>query len=52
MSYLSQLQTFLEVYRLGSITAAATALNMTQPGATQHIKSLENKTFEFLLKFL
>jgi DNA-binding transcriptional LysR family regulator len=43
MSYLPQLQTFLEVYRLGSITAAATALDMTQPGASQHIQILENK---------
>jgi DNA-binding transcriptional LysR family regulator len=43
MSYLPQLQTFLEVYRVGSITAAATALDMTQPGASQHIQILENK---------
>jgi DNA-binding transcriptional LysR family regulator len=43
MSYLPQLKTFLEVHRLGSITAAATALDMTQPGASQHIQILENK---------
>lgn len=43
MSYLPQLQTFLAVYRLGSITAASLELGMTQPGATQHIQSLENK---------
>jgi DNA-binding transcriptional LysR family regulator len=43
MSYLPQLQTFLEVYRLGSITAAAVSLNMTQPGASAHIQILENK---------
>ena len=42
MSHLPQLKTFLEVYRLGSITAAATALDMTQPGASQHIQILEN----------
>ncbi len=43
MSYLPQLQTFLAVYRLGSITGAAIDLGMTQPCATQHIQSLENK---------
>ena len=43
MSYLPQLKTFLEVYRLGSITAAATALDITQPGASQHIQILESK---------
>jgi DNA-binding transcriptional LysR family regulator len=43
MSYLPQLQTFLEVYRLGSISAGATSLNITQPGASAHIQILENK---------
>jgi DNA-binding transcriptional LysR family regulator len=34
-------QTFLEVYRLGSYTRAAEALNLTQPAVSQHIRALE-----------
>ena len=42
MSYLSQLRTFLEAYRTGSITKAAQSLHLTQPAASAHIKSLES----------
>ncbi len=41
MSYLSQLRTFVEAYRTGSITKAADRLHLTQPKASEHIKSLE-----------
>ena len=42
MSYLSQLRTFLEAYRTGSISKAADRLHLTQPAASAHIKSLES----------
>lgn len=42
MSYLSQLRTFIEAYRMGSITKAADRLHITQPAASEHIKSLED----------
>ncbi len=38
---LRQLRTFLEVVRSGSISAAARALNVTQPAASQQIRTLE-----------
>lgn len=38
---LPRLRTFIEVYRQGSITAAARALNLTQPAVSQHIAGLE-----------
>lgn len=41
MSHLTHLRTFLEVYRLGSISQAATSLSMTQPTASLHIQALE-----------
>lgn len=41
MSDLSQLRTFLAVYRTGSITKAAERLHLTQPAASAHIKTLE-----------
>ncbi|WP_019506038.1 LysR family transcriptional regulator [Pleurocapsa sp. PCC 7319] len=41
MNNLDQLRTFLEAYRLGSITKAAERLHMTQPAASAHIKALE-----------
>ena len=41
MTYLDQLRTFLEAYRLGSITKAADRLYLTQPAASAHIKALE-----------
>lgn len=37
------LRTFLEVYRTGSVSRAATALVMTQPAASGHIRSLEDQ---------
>lgn len=39
---LEQLQTFLVVKRLGSISKAATALSVTQPAVTSRLKTLEH----------
>lgn len=39
---LIRLRTFVEVYRQRSITAAAKALNLTQPAVSQHIAGLES----------
>ena len=41
MAYFSQLQTFIAAYRLGSLTKAAEQLSMTQPAASQQIRTLE-----------
>ncbi len=38
---LDHIRSFLEVYRLGSMTEAARNLHMTQPAVSMHIKSLE-----------
>jgi DNA-binding transcriptional LysR family regulator len=38
---LSIYRTFVAVYRLGTATAAAAFLHMTQPGVTQHLQALE-----------
>ena len=38
---LSQLRTFIEVYRRRSLSDGARALGITQPAASQHIASLE-----------
>lgn len=38
---LVRLRTFIEVYRQGSISGAARALNLTQPAVSQHIAGLE-----------
>ncbi|MFK0571405.1 LysR family transcriptional regulator [Endozoicomonas sp.] len=40
---LNLLSVFLEVYRLGSITLAADALNMTQPGVSGALKRLQQQ---------
>jgi DNA-binding transcriptional LysR family regulator len=40
---LDQLRTFMEVIRLGSFTAAARLLNLTQPAISQQIKELESR---------
>lgn len=42
MAYLTQLRTFVEVYRARNITKAATNLGMSQPAVTAHIQSVEN----------
>ena len=42
MSYLTQLKTFVEVYRSGNITRAASRLHMSQPAVTSHIQAMEN----------
>lgn len=44
MSHLTHLRTFLEVYRLRSMSKAAVRLGMTPPAASQHIQSLEALT--------
>jgi DNA-binding transcriptional LysR family regulator len=41
MSNLNHWRTFVAVYRSGSVTAAGTVLNLTQPGVSQHIQALE-----------
>ena len=41
MSYLAQLRTFLEAYRLGSLSQAAESLGITQPAVSGHIRTLE-----------
>ncbi len=40
---LDQIRTFMEVVRLGSFTAAARFLNLTQPAISQQIKELEGR---------
>ena len=42
MSYRDCLYTFLTVYRVGSQSKAAESLAMTQPGVSQHLKTLEH----------
>lgn len=42
MSYLIQLKSFVEVYRSGSLSKAASNLGISQPAVTSHIKSLES----------
>lgn len=41
MSYLTQLKTFVEVYRAQNITRAASNLGMSQPAVTAHIQTME-----------
>ncbi|MEL6355179.1 MAG: LysR family transcriptional regulator [Cyanobacteria bacterium J06627_28] len=41
MSYFSQLRTFIAAYRLGSLSKAAEQLAITQPAASQQIRTLE-----------
>ncbi|WP_218354184.1 LysR family transcriptional regulator [Alteromonas lipotrueiana] len=41
MSHLTQLKTFVEVYRSGNITRAAANLQMSQPAVTSHIQIME-----------
>lgn len=46
---LRQLESFREVVRQGSFTAAARALHMTQPAISQHVKALEDEVGARLL---
>lgn len=41
MSQLDQLRTFLQAYRMGSISKAAGMAGITQPAASHHVRSLE-----------
>ncbi len=41
LSHLTQLKTFVEVYRCGNITRAAANLQMSQPAVTSHIQTME-----------
>ncbi|MEM9087321.1 MAG: LysR family transcriptional regulator [Cyanobacteria bacterium P01_F01_bin.53] len=41
MAYLPQLRTFIAAYRLGSLTKAAEQLGITQPAASQQVRTLE-----------
>ncbi|QPG05564.1 LysR family transcriptional regulator [Salinimonas marina] len=41
MSHLTQLKTFVEVYRSGNITRAAANLQMSQPAVSSHIQIME-----------
>lgn len=43
MNELTLIQTFLAVYRMGSVTRAAEHLGITQPGASGHLKALESR---------
>lgn len=40
---LAQLQTFLAIYRLGSLTAAAGHLHLSQPAVSAHLRALETE---------
>lgn len=41
MSYLLQLRTFIETYRVGSLSRAADNIGLSQPAASAHIQMLE-----------
>lgn len=41
MADIDLLRSFMTIYRAGSITGAASALGLTQPAISQHLKSLE-----------
>ena len=42
MSYLTQLKTFVEVYRCKNITKAAANLGLSQPSVSAHIQAMES----------
>ncbi|MBK0032573.1 LysR family transcriptional regulator [Erwinia sp. S43] len=50
MSYLIQIRSFVDVYRAGSISKAATRLGISQPAVSSHIHSLESFTGTTLFK--
>lgn len=50
MSYLIQLRSFVDVYRVGSISKAAARLGVSQPAVSSHIHSLESFTGNTLFK--
>ena len=41
MASLAHLQTFLAIYRLGSLTSAAASLHLSQPAVSAHLRALE-----------
>jgi len=43
MPGLAQMQTFLAIYRAGSLTAAAQQLHLSQPAVSKHLRALETK---------
>ena len=43
MSYLLYLRSFVSVYRHSSISRAASALSLTQPAVSRHVKLLEGR---------
>lgn len=43
MPGLAQLQTFLAIYRAGSLTAAAQRLHLSQPAVSKHLRALETE---------
>ena len=47
---LDQLRTFVEVTKRGSFTAAAKALNLSQPAITHHVQELERRFKVVLLE--
>lgn len=47
---LDQLRTFIEVTKCGSFTAAAKALNLSQPAVTHHVQELERRFNVVLLE--
>ena len=52
MSYLTQLKTFVEVYRCKNITKAAANLGLSQPSVTSHIQAMESVVGKSLFELL
>ena len=49
MLHSTWLETFVTLCDVGHFTRAAAALNMTQPGVSQHVKKLEEQVGQSLL---